>query len=172
MPYIIKNGIAYAGNAVTITQAQYDALSEAEKKNGTVYYIYDSDEVLDANDVKYGSTNVGSALDTLNNSLTFQAGDSIRLQFGAMGRSVSAKNGVFLDCTLPKSARGRTVTVTYMSNYGMWFSDGNSHSVTASDPIVCSIVSYNHVWFTLPVSGITDASTVAWFRLDLTISFS
>lgn len=51
MPYIIKNGKTYTGNSVTLTQAQYDALSEVEKNNGTVYYIYDSDTVLDASDV-------------------------------------------------------------------------------------------------------------------------
>ena len=59
MPYIVKNGIPYAGNAVTVTQAQYDALSEAEKKNGTVYYIYDSDALLDASDVSYDNTSSG-----------------------------------------------------------------------------------------------------------------
>jgi hypothetical protein len=42
MPYQIKNGIVYGSNAVSLTQAQYDALSTAEKNNGTVYYIYDS----------------------------------------------------------------------------------------------------------------------------------
>ncbi len=51
MPYQIKNGIIYSGNAVTLTQAQYDALTEAEKKNGTVYYISDSSAVMDASDV-------------------------------------------------------------------------------------------------------------------------
>ena len=84
MPYIIKNGIAYAGHAVTVTQAQYDALSEAEKKNGTVYYIYDSDAVLDAGDVSYDNTSSGlsaantqaaideisSDVESLNNGLT------------------------------------------------------------------------------------------------------
>ena len=77
MPYIIKNGIAYAGNAVTVTQAQYDALSEAEKKNGTVYYIYDSDALLDASDVSYdnsssglSATNVQVAVDEVKNGLS------------------------------------------------------------------------------------------------------
>lgn len=51
MPYQIKNGIIYSGNAVTLTQAEYDALTEAEKKNGTVYYISDSSAVMDASDV-------------------------------------------------------------------------------------------------------------------------
>lgn len=58
MPYIIKNGKTYTGNSVTLTQAQYDALSEAEKNNGVAYYIYDSDTVLDASDVGLGEGNV------------------------------------------------------------------------------------------------------------------
>ena len=58
MPYQIKNGIVYGSNAVSLTQAQYDALSTAEKNNGTVYYIYDSDAVLDASDVSLGSGTV------------------------------------------------------------------------------------------------------------------
>ena len=64
MPYIIKNGKTYTGNSVTLTQAQYDALSEAEKNNGVAYYIYDSDTVLDASDVSYGTGTVESTLDT------------------------------------------------------------------------------------------------------------
>ena len=58
MPYQIRNGIVYGSNAVSLTQAQYDALSTAEKNNGTVYYIYDSDAVLDASDVSLGSGTV------------------------------------------------------------------------------------------------------------------
>ena len=58
MPYQIKNGKVYGSNAVSLTQAQYDALSTAEKNNGTVYYIYDSDAVLDASEVSLGSGTV------------------------------------------------------------------------------------------------------------------
>ena len=58
MPYQIKNGKVYGSNAVSLTQAQYDALSTAEKNNGTVYYIYDSEAVLDASDVSLGSGTV------------------------------------------------------------------------------------------------------------------
>ena len=58
MPYQIKNGIVYGSNAVSLTQAQYDALSSTEKNNGTVYYITDSDAVLDASDVGLGSGTV------------------------------------------------------------------------------------------------------------------
>ena len=58
MPYQIKNGIVYGSNAVSLTQAQYDALSTAEKNNGTVYYIYDAESMLDASDVSLGSGTV------------------------------------------------------------------------------------------------------------------
>ena len=95
MSYIIKNGIAYAGNAVTVTQAQYDALSEAEKKNGTVYYIYDSDALLDASDVSYDNTSSGlsaantqaaideisSDVESLNNGLTTLSNAFIAAEF-------------------------------------------------------------------------------------------
>ena len=58
MPYIIKNGKTYTGNSVSLTQAQYNALSDAEKNNGITYYIYDSDAVLDASDVGLGTGSV------------------------------------------------------------------------------------------------------------------
>lgn len=58
MPYIIKNGLTYTGNLMPITQAQYEALSEAEKNNGIAYFIVDSDAVLDASDVGLGEGNV------------------------------------------------------------------------------------------------------------------
>lgn len=58
MPYIIKNGLTYTGNLIPITQAQYEALSEAEKNNGIAYFIVDSDAVLDASDVGLGEGNV------------------------------------------------------------------------------------------------------------------
>lgn len=58
MPYIIKNGLTYTGNLIPITQAQYEALSEAEKNNGIAYFIVDSDAVLDASDVGLGTGSV------------------------------------------------------------------------------------------------------------------
>lgn len=58
MPYIIKNGKTYTGNSISLTQAQYNALSDAEKNNGITYYIYDSDAVLDASDVGLGAGSV------------------------------------------------------------------------------------------------------------------
>ena len=49
MPVIIKNGKTYGDRSVTLSKAEYDALSSAEKLNGTVYYIYDSNENMGIN---------------------------------------------------------------------------------------------------------------------------
>lgn len=58
MPTLFKNGKNYSGTSVSLTQAEYDALSTTEKNNGTVYFITDSDAVLDASDVALGSGTV------------------------------------------------------------------------------------------------------------------
>lgn len=42
----LTESISQAGKGRELTQAEYDALSEAEKKNGTVYYITDDDGVV------------------------------------------------------------------------------------------------------------------------------
>ena len=60
MGLIIKNGIRYFGdNSVELTQAQYDALSQAEKLNGTTYYITDGQNITTASAVTYDNTNSG-----------------------------------------------------------------------------------------------------------------
>lgn len=46
MGMIYKKGVPYSGgiggdNSITLTQAEYDALSKEEKNNGTVYYVTD-----------------------------------------------------------------------------------------------------------------------------------
>lgn len=72
MPIIIKNGKTYGDRSVSLTQAEYNALSETEKTNGTVYYIYDVNATPQASDVAYDNTesgldasNVQGALDEL-----------------------------------------------------------------------------------------------------------
>lgn len=73
MGLIIKNGIRYFGdNSVELTQAQYDALSQAEKLNGTTYYITDGENITTASAVSYDNTasgmtatNVQGAIDGL-----------------------------------------------------------------------------------------------------------
>lgn len=58
MPTIIKNGRNYSGTSVSLTQAEYDALPEITKMNGTTYFITDSDVVLDADNVALGNGTV------------------------------------------------------------------------------------------------------------------
>lgn len=50
MGMIIRNGVTYGGASGTetqeLTQAEYDALTPAQKTNGTVYFITDGSAVL------------------------------------------------------------------------------------------------------------------------------
>lgn len=58
MPTIIKNGRNYSGTSVSLTQAEYDALPEITKMNGTTYFITDSEVVLNAEDVALDEGNL------------------------------------------------------------------------------------------------------------------
>lgn len=58
MPTLFKNGKNYSGTSVSLTQAEYDALTETQKNDGTVYFITDSDAILDASDVALGTGTV------------------------------------------------------------------------------------------------------------------
>ena len=58
MPTIIKNGRNYSGTSVSLTQAEYDALPEVTKMNGTTYFITDSEVVLNAEDVALDEGNL------------------------------------------------------------------------------------------------------------------
>ena len=85
MGVIIKNGIQYSGgnNSVVLTQAEYDALSEAEKKNGKIYFISDGkgdnaytkaeiDALLDA---KQDALVSGTNIKTVNGNSLMGAGN-------------------------------------------------------------------------------------------------
>lgn len=58
MPTLFKNGKNYSGTSVSLTQAEYNALSESAKMNGTVYFITDSNATMDASDISLGSGTV------------------------------------------------------------------------------------------------------------------
>lgn len=69
---------------VSLTQAQYDALTPAEKSNGSIYLI--NDATLSASDIAYGQGTVEDSLDDLsdatavkwlNSTLTLSSGVSI-----------------------------------------------------------------------------------------------
>ena len=65
MPTLIKNGKNYSGTSVSLTQAEYDALTETQKNDGTVYFITDSNAVLDASDVSVGSGTVEDSIGSI-----------------------------------------------------------------------------------------------------------
>ena len=56
------------GGGISLTQAEYDALSPEEQMNGT-YYIYDVDEVITASDIIYDNKNSGLASDSVQNAI-------------------------------------------------------------------------------------------------------
>lgn len=125
MPYIIKNGITYAGNAVTVTQAQYDALSEAEKKNGTVYYIYDSDALLDASDVSYDNTSSGISATNVQSAVDSIASDIESLNNGLTPHdrgtvSVTPATGVTVNVVGVKSAGVKYIGISITNTNLSW----------------------------------------------------
>lgn len=69
----LKN-VKPADSSVTLTQVEYDALSDEEKNNGTTYFISDANGECDATQVSftssnYTATNVAGALEEVNSSL-------------------------------------------------------------------------------------------------------
>ena len=83
MSVLIKNGKIYGDHSVTLTQAQYDALSTTEKNNGTVYYITDGTASYptaattryDHTDSGLTANSVQDAIDELSEMININTGD-------------------------------------------------------------------------------------------------
>ncbi len=94
MPVLVKNGKIYGDHSVTLTQAQYDALSTTEKNNGTVYYITDgtanyptaATTRYDHTDSGLMATSVQDAIDELSETV---GSANINLTFGSNSSNVS-----------------------------------------------------------------------------------
>ncbi len=78
----LEEEILSVGKGIELTQAEYDALSEEEKNNGTTYYIKDGDTNLPVNatninynntDSGLSSTNLQDAVDEINNKFTCES---------------------------------------------------------------------------------------------------
>lgn len=78
----LEEEILSVGKGIELTQAEYDALSEEEKNNGTTYYIKDGDTNLPVNatninynntDSSLSSTNLQDAVDEINNKFTCES---------------------------------------------------------------------------------------------------
>ena len=73
----VKELAETSDSSITLTQAEYDALSDEEKNSDTTYYISDANAEGNAGTVEYdnstsgmSATNVQSAIDELNDNLT------------------------------------------------------------------------------------------------------
>ena len=104
-----------------LTQAEYDALSTAEKNNGTVYFISDSDNMLPAGSVSYdpsvsglSATDVKSAIDEVADELGTI--DETLNKFGFN----KIKTQTFTGLTVPANyIDTRDLTLTVPADYGI-----------------------------------------------------
>lgn len=114
-----------------------------------------------------------SEVDTLNNSLTYKTGDTVNVHAPFIGKATVALDGYFGSIYLPRpvSSSSLTATLSSLSQYGEYYSDGASHSIdlTAIDRIE---LIRNVMWFRIPATNITNANSFAWIRLAMTVTFS
>lgn len=75
------------GGGISLTQAEYDALSPEEQMNGT-YYIYDVDEVITASDINYDNKNSGLESDSVQNAIDEVANGYLPLSGGELSGNV------------------------------------------------------------------------------------
>lgn len=153
MPTIIKNGRNYSGTSVSLTQAEYDALPEVTKMNGTTYFITDSDVVLDADNVALGNGTVedlaGSVavIETETASANRSIGDHILL------------NGQLYTITSPV-ATGETYAVgtnIEAKSIGEELTALNNSLVTLGDEISCIIPLSSTGWIIGSISTPTKS---------------
>lgn len=178
MPYQIKNGIIYSGNAVTLTQAQYDALTTAEKNNGTVYYIYDSDAMIEAQEVGLDGGNVetlaGSVATFENSPSTAVHAEGEYILYQAQLYKVTSAIAVGEDLTV-----GSNIEATNLGNelnagllhmlFGSWVTGNFSANETKSTQITFDSPMANTNY---SVSAILTALTggVGWDAVRLRIA--
>ena len=73
---VITDFISHIGNSskhttsVELTQSEYDALSDDEKNNGTVYYITDANNILQSNEIVKYVSQITVNTDTVKNLWT------------------------------------------------------------------------------------------------------
>lgn len=78
MTKIMKGGVAYnsTSNFVALTQAEYDALSTAQKNNGNFYFIVDSDpSYFSATNIDYDNTDSGLTATNVQDAIDEVKGD-------------------------------------------------------------------------------------------------
>lgn len=104
--------------------------------------------------------------------MTYKAGDSVQVETTFTGKAVNAKDGYFGAIILPKAVNsGLTITISNASQYGYWYSDGASHTLSFN-AITNIAAKGNALWLKIPANNISDVASLAWLRLAATINFS
>lgn len=121
--------VATSGGAVylELTQEQYDALSAAEKNNGTMYFVTDADTVIPKGVYMGTCSTAGS---TAAKEVTVSSDQNFVLEKGAT-ISVKFSNN--------NSASNVTISVNGTTAYPIWYA---SSAYTASWNIVCGRTNY------------------------------
>lgn len=109
MPTIYRNSSQYSGfgngEYVSLTQAEYDALSEAEKDNGNIYFITDG---VDSTEAIIGSEELHTQSDTITGAI-----NELNDRTGQVISSVQSS-----DVTLPDQTRMITTSLSLPA--GTW----------------------------------------------------
>ena len=173
--WIINKLHALTSSSAALTPSTDRVLMD---KNGTMTRVDPASVAKYGIETYNGSTIAGSAqtvksaLDTLNSNMTYKAGDSVPVETIFTGKPVNAKDGYFGAIILPKAVKsGLTITISNAAQYGYWYSDGVSHTLSL-DSISNIAVKVNTLWFKIPATNISDANSLAWLRFGATITFS
>ena len=83
-----------------------------------------------------------------------------------VGRQTNAKDGYFGDIHFPEDVSHGTLEITNIGQYGVWYSDGASHTMDFSAvEIYHNMTVGNIAWLKIPATNITVSSSIVWLRL-------
>ena len=127
MTKIMKGGVAYnsTSNIVALTQAEYNALSTAQKNNGNFYCITDADpSYFSAENIDYDNTdsglsaiNIQDAIDEVDSKIP-TISDFIRLEDVTIGTITIGSNGyVNITSYRPAAPTGFSFLCCFVSTY-------------------------------------------------------
>jgi hypothetical protein len=163
-----------SGLAARYNSASPYAVGDYMLKDNVLYHV--TRAIPAGGDVTVG-TNVeiaplGNTVTALNSNMTYKVGDSVQVETTFTGKATNAKDGYFGAIILPKAVKsGLTITISNASQYGYWYSDGASHTLSFNS-ITNIAAKVNALWFKIPATNISDAASLAWLRFAATITFS
>lgn len=166
MPTIIKNGRNYSGTSVSLTQAEYDALPEVTKMNGTTYFITDSEVVLNAEDVALDEGNLNdlagsvATIETSPATANHEVGEYI-LWNGVVyivTSAIATGENLVINSNISARTIGSELTAL---NKGLTHYDMTPWMTIVNGIRYASEGSHVFIWFNIAVSLTTTFTTVA-----------